>query len=212
MSSPPPGRTILEDGKLKPGSYKIQNIVSKTYLDIHEHSMELCCRPASALGKDDGIWEVLPFGAGYTIRMEHPEYMEKPDCFCTVKVGLTSGSPICVSPFPVAWSIKVTEDEIYEGFEYVRIFWGQNNASWDLESDGSKNNGARVQLMDDERILPCRAWKLTPVKCVEEGETCCSCTHHDMGTEHGVDDYGTTVIEVTTVSKTTRKKYRVTEE
>jgi len=55
MSSPSPGYTIFEDGKLKPGLYKIQNLLSKTYLDIHEHSMEVCCRPASALEKNDGV-------------------------------------------------------------------------------------------------------------------------------------------------------------
>ena len=86
MPNPTPGYTILEHGRLKPGLYKIQNLVSKTYVDIHQHSMELCCRPASSLEKDDGIvstlvvlpfpcqthlsqWEVLPLGGGYTIRM-----------------------------------------------------------------------------------------------------------------------------------------------
>jgi len=55
MSTPSHGYTIFEDGKLKPGLYKIQNLLSGTYLDIHEHSMEVCCRPASALEKNDGI-------------------------------------------------------------------------------------------------------------------------------------------------------------
>lgn len=55
MPSTPPGYTIFEDGKLKPGLYKIQNLASKTYLDIHEHSMELYCRPTAALEKDDGV-------------------------------------------------------------------------------------------------------------------------------------------------------------
>ena len=55
MTSPSLGYTIFEDGKLKPGLYKIQNLISKTYLDIHEHSMEVCCRPVSALEENDGI-------------------------------------------------------------------------------------------------------------------------------------------------------------
>jgi len=55
MNGPPPKHTIFEDGKLKPGLYKIQNLVSKTYLDIHEHSMKVCCRPASTQEKGDGI-------------------------------------------------------------------------------------------------------------------------------------------------------------
>lgn len=55
MSSPSLGYTIFEDGKLKPGLYKIQNLHSKTYLDIHEHTMEVCGRPSSALEENDGI-------------------------------------------------------------------------------------------------------------------------------------------------------------
>ena len=41
--------SILKDGKLKPGVYKIQNIVGQTYVDIREHSRELCGRPATVL-------------------------------------------------------------------------------------------------------------------------------------------------------------------
>ena len=41
--------SIFKDGKLKPGIYKIKNIVSQTYVDIREHTRELCCRPATVL-------------------------------------------------------------------------------------------------------------------------------------------------------------------
>jgi len=41
--------SIFKDGKLKPGLYKIQNIVSQTYVDIQEHTRELCCRPAAVI-------------------------------------------------------------------------------------------------------------------------------------------------------------------
>ena len=41
--------SIFKDGKLKPGVYKIQNIVGQTYVDIREHSRELCGRPATVL-------------------------------------------------------------------------------------------------------------------------------------------------------------------
>ena len=47
-STEDPG-SILKDGKLKPGVYKIQNIVGQTYVDIREHAKELCCRPATVL-------------------------------------------------------------------------------------------------------------------------------------------------------------------
>ena len=55
-----PGETgdplsIFEDGKLKPGIYKIQNVYSRTYLDTHEHSREVCCRPAKDLEQGKGL-------------------------------------------------------------------------------------------------------------------------------------------------------------
>jgi len=51
--------SILRDGKLKPGIYKIQNLFTRTYLDIHEHSKEMCCRSATALEEGEGL--VRPF-------------------------------------------------------------------------------------------------------------------------------------------------------
>jgi hypothetical protein len=146
---PPHQIDIFENGKLKPGLYKIQNLVSKTYLDIHEHSMELCCRPASALEKDDGI---VCTPCCFTFSLANPPFtVGSPAVRCwlhnsqgileqhralagllylhdTVGAPRVCGetrlllhreswiderSPICVSPFPVAWSIKVAEDEIY---------------------------------------------------------------------------------------------------
>lgn len=56
----------------------------------------------------------------YTMPQERPEYVGKLGRFCTVKVGFSNGNPICVSPFPVAWDIKVAEEEMYRGCEYVR--------------------------------------------------------------------------------------------
>lgn len=35
--------SIFKGGKLKPGIYEIQNLYSQTYMDIHEHSREVCC-------------------------------------------------------------------------------------------------------------------------------------------------------------------------
>ena len=74
---------IFENGKLKPGIYKIQNIYAETYLDIEVHSRELRCRSANDLREGMGLvrphpllrlvsdhwkWEIKPFGAGYTIQ------------------------------------------------------------------------------------------------------------------------------------------------
>ena len=55
-----PGETddplsFFEGGKLKPGIYKIQNLYSRTYLDTHEHSREVCCRPAKDLEQGKGL-------------------------------------------------------------------------------------------------------------------------------------------------------------
>ena len=49
FNSPSDSSSIFEGGRLKPGIYKIQNLYSQTYLDIHEHSRETCCRPAHNL-------------------------------------------------------------------------------------------------------------------------------------------------------------------
>jgi len=47
--------SILENGKLKSGIYKIQNIKSETYLDIEVYTREVCCRPAKSLGEGRGF-------------------------------------------------------------------------------------------------------------------------------------------------------------
>lgn len=51
---------IFQDGKLKPGVYKIQNLYTDTYLDVHLHSMELCCRPAKDLENKRGFVRMSP--------------------------------------------------------------------------------------------------------------------------------------------------------
>ena len=52
--------SIFKDGKLKPGIYKIQNLFAETYLDIHPHSKELCCRPAKDLEDGRGLVSQYP--------------------------------------------------------------------------------------------------------------------------------------------------------
>lgn len=52
--------SIFEDGKLKPGIYKIQNLFSETYLDIHQHSKQVCCRPAKDLQEGRGLVRIYP--------------------------------------------------------------------------------------------------------------------------------------------------------
>ena len=78
--SPP----IFEDGRLRPGIYKIQNIFTETYVDIEVHSRTVCCRPANCLEEGRGLvrphlsdvvhisdvskWEIKSLGAGYTVQ------------------------------------------------------------------------------------------------------------------------------------------------
>lgn len=58
--------SIFENGKLKPGTYKIQNIYTETYLDIEVHSREVCCRPEGDLGEGRGLVRRCMFsGAAY---------------------------------------------------------------------------------------------------------------------------------------------------
>ena len=47
--------SILQDGKLKPGIYKIWNILTEVYVDIEVHSRSVCCRPAQNLEEGNGL-------------------------------------------------------------------------------------------------------------------------------------------------------------
>ncbi|KAF9781768.1 hypothetical protein BJ322DRAFT_1111690 [Thelephora terrestris] len=157
--------TLFDGGKLKPGIYKIQNIVGETYLDIREHNKELCCRPDFVLG-GKGQWEILPLGSGYTIRRLEPG---RPDQFCNVLSGSMDHDgrvAISVSTFPAAWRVEEVHDKHYMGYEYVRFFWGTSNLTWDLADYGSSNDRTPVHYKDNgiEGSQPCRVWKLTPVK------------------------------------------------
>jgi len=74
----------FEEGRLRPGIYKIQNIETETYADIEVHSRGVCCRPARDLGEGRGLvrlcplsvvrisdvqkWEIKNLGAGITVR------------------------------------------------------------------------------------------------------------------------------------------------
>ena len=79
-----PPSIFFKNGQLKPGIYKIQNVYAQTYMDIHDHSKDVCCRPATALAEGRGLvslfrqlvagisdnqkWEIKPLGAGYSVR------------------------------------------------------------------------------------------------------------------------------------------------
>ena len=53
--------SIFEDGKLKPGVYKIQNLHNDAYADVEDRSREMRCRPAQDLGEGRGLVRQHPF-------------------------------------------------------------------------------------------------------------------------------------------------------
>ena len=55
LTSTSDATSIFKEGKLKPGIYKIQNLFAESYLDIHRHSKEVCCRPARDLEDGRGL-------------------------------------------------------------------------------------------------------------------------------------------------------------
>ena len=77
--------SIFEDGRLKAGIYKIQNIYTETFLDIELFSRGVCCRPAKDLGEGRGLvsqhrlmvdhasdrqkWEIKSLGDGHTVQV-----------------------------------------------------------------------------------------------------------------------------------------------
>jgi len=157
--------SLFQGEKLKTGIYKIQNIRSDTYLDIHQHSNEVCCRPARELDEGRGLWEITNLGVGYAVRMIEPG---KPDRFCNPTNGLNDGTSLFVSAYPASWRIEIATDDRYRGFEYVRFFWGTSKKTWDLPKTGSNNpNGlgltSRVVFYDVGGHY-WQTWKLIPVR------------------------------------------------
>ncbi|KAF9781762.1 hypothetical protein BJ322DRAFT_243167 [Thelephora terrestris] len=220
---------IFKAGKLRPGIYKIQNIVSQTYVDMRESPKELCCRPATLL-EGKGLWEILPLGHGYTIRRLEPG---KPDQFCIMLHG--PGNRISVAPFSVAWRIELVRDGGHHpGDEYVRFFWGTTNNTWDLHG-GGEGDRTPLHLHNNGDSNACRIWKLIlekpndvdpaqqanpvpplgmgPLPAYDEnpGNRRRARTPHNAETnDDDDDDFETTVLEttVTTTKKTVTRRRR----
>jgi len=214
--------SIFQNGRLKPGIYKIQNIYTDTYLDIEVHSMTMCCHPARDLGEGRGLWEIKHLGVGCTVQRVDPG---NPEQFCTPLNGLKDGTTLCVSVYPTAWRVGVVGDEKYRGFGYVRFFWATKMIAWDLEA-GRSHSGAEVRTYEN-RPTPWQIWRLIPVKDEGtptpsrsssgiagqefppsyEGNAIGESSAHTQRAESQRDEFGTIVTEVTTV--TTRRRYRV---
>ena len=74
---------IFQDGKLKPGIYKVQNLRSETYLDVDQHSKEMCCRPVRV--SDAQKWDSKPLGSGYSVqRVSLPDWARPIVCPCVL--------------------------------------------------------------------------------------------------------------------------------
>ena len=87
---------------------------------------------------DNLQWEIKKLGAGYTVqRVSFLISFEasvtrcekfrvqvdpgKPEQFCTPLKGIQNGITLRVTPYPLAWNIKVVNDnDNHRGFEYVR--------------------------------------------------------------------------------------------
>ncbi|KAF9781773.1 hypothetical protein BJ322DRAFT_1111696 [Thelephora terrestris] len=228
MTLPSTTRTspIFQDGKLKPGIYKIQNLYSETYLDIHRHSKQVCCRPAGDLEEGKGLWEIKNLGAGYSVKVVEPGM---PDQFCNPTEGLANGVALFVNAYPAAWRIEIIDETVHHGFEYVWFFWGPSKRTWDL-AGGYKVNGTKVQFYN-EGGYAWQRWRLIPVNVggisapslsssvipgsgslppydVDETGKSSTRTQHSANSEND-DEFGTVITEVTTVVTTTRRKYRV---
>ncbi|KAF9783525.1 hypothetical protein BJ322DRAFT_1071542 [Thelephora terrestris] len=165
LNSPNASFSIFKDGRLKPGIYRIQNIRSDTYLDIHQHSNEVCCRPKREIEEGRGLWEIMDLGVGYAVKMVEPG---KPERFCNPTNGISDGTSLFVSVYPAAWRVEIAGDDIYRGFEYVRFFWGTSKKIWDLPKASSSNpNGLGLTskvIFWDVGGRYWQTWKLIPVK------------------------------------------------
>jgi len=212
--------SIFKDGKPKPGIYKIQNLRSGTYLDIHQHSNEVCCRPAKDLEEGRGLWEIISLGVGYAVKM-----VEQPDRFCNPMNGVNDGTLLFVTNYPAAWRIEMANNEIYRGLEYVRFYWGPTKKTWDLANvPTSEPNGLKVKFYN-ESGRSWQTWRLIPVKNEGaftplssdvfgsgalppyDGDASGQSSTRAQRVESEQDGFGTIVTEVTTI--TTRKRYRI---
>jgi len=155
--------SMFVNGKLKAGKYKVQNLTGQTYLEILEDSRELCCRPGAVLSSQDALWEFQVSGSGYKIKKVDPG---KPDQFCNALGGLFFGfgSAVSATAFPAAWRVEIVNDIQYQGFGYVRIYWGSTNKALDLNWWGSSKDGTTVRLWEHIACDPWRIWKLIPIQ------------------------------------------------
>lgn len=91
--------SLFQDGKLKPGIYKIKNVLTQTFVDIEEHSRRACSRPSKDLEEGNGLvgliplplirvsddhkWEIKPLLAGYTVKrvnLRLGPFLSRPFC------------------------------------------------------------------------------------------------------------------------------------
>jgi len=151
--------SIFGDGKLKPGVYKIQNVHTENYLDIHLNSMEVCCRPAKDLEDGRGLWKIERLGGGYAVWRFGPG---GPSQFCNPMQGLNIETSLFVTAYPAAWRIERADDGVFRGFEYVRFHWGPTEKTWDLWA-GRKENGAPVKFYNLASHA-WQVWRLIPVE------------------------------------------------
>ena len=130
-------RPASEDvsGAIPPGVYALQNKASSTYVTLAQNEIDICCAPEADFGNTQaGVkqvcrstifslsseirpifsqWEILPFGAGYTIRLVGT------DQYCTLQ---EDGTKITLSTLPAAWRIVTAKSPLnaIEGVQVVQ--------------------------------------------------------------------------------------------
>ncbi|KIP05454.1 hypothetical protein PHLGIDRAFT_151139 [Phlebiopsis gigantea 11061_1 CR5-6] len=126
-------RPASEDisGAVPPGIYALQNKASGTYVSLAPNERDVCCYPENDLGKAEvKQWEILPLGAGYTIRLVGT------DQYCTLQDSISNGGKISLSNLPTAWKVVATRSPLnaVKGAQVVQIFWASTQFCWELHN------------------------------------------------------------------------------
>jgi len=103
-----------------------------------------------------GIWEINPFGAGYTVQMVDPGMPER---FCIPLKGIQPHDRLCVGAYPVAWRVEATDT----GKEFY-FYWATSDMVWDLQAPDISGGSGTVDILPKAQGAYSQMWRLTPVE------------------------------------------------
>ncbi|KIP05447.1 hypothetical protein PHLGIDRAFT_119821 [Phlebiopsis gigantea 11061_1 CR5-6] len=148
-------RSDWQPNRIPQGVYALQNKASLTYVSLSPDERTLgCWPPGTSHLRETKIWEIAPFGAGYTIKLRDT------DKCCTLKEGISNGCTISVSSIPAAWRIKVLESPLDTTGIYIQILWADTEMSWDLSGNGKSTPGNPICMKKNKGYHDCRVFKL----------------------------------------------------